>query len=183
MSFTVEKDVMVAMRDGVELATDAWIPAVTPAPVLLVRLPYGKDLPQLLAYGLVPNVFALVEAGYTVVYQDCRGTFRSGGEFTPMLNEAADGADTVAWLLDQPWCDGNIGTFGASYLGFVQWAAASAGAPLKAIAPAVTTTDYYSTPWYSEGGALSLHAIQTWTTMMALAEEQRALGAGAGDPL
>jgi putative CocE/NonD family hydrolase len=47
MSFTVEKDVMVAMRDGVELATDAWIPAVTPAPVLLVRLPYGKDLPQL----------------------------------------------------------------------------------------------------------------------------------------
>ena len=55
MSFTVEKDVMVAMRDGVELATDAWIPSVTPAPTLLVRLPYGKDLPQLLAYGLVPN--------------------------------------------------------------------------------------------------------------------------------
>ena len=99
MSFTVEKDVMVAMRDGVELATDAWIPSVTPAPTLLVRLPYGKDLPQLLAYGLVPNVFALVEAGYAVVYQDCRGTWRSGGEFTPMLNEPDDGADTVAWLL------------------------------------------------------------------------------------
>ena len=99
MSFTVEKDVMVAMRDGVELATDAWIPSVTPAPTLLVRLPYGKDLPQLLAYGLVPNVFALVEAGYAVVYQDCRGTWRSGGEFVPMLNEPNDGADTVAWLL------------------------------------------------------------------------------------
>ncbi len=91
MTLTVEKDVMVAMRDGVELATDAWIPSVTPAPTLLVRLPYGKDLPQLLAYGLVPNVFALVEAGYAVVYQDCRGTFRSGGEFVPMLNEPADG--------------------------------------------------------------------------------------------
>src|SRR5208282_1413735 len=92
MTFTVEKDVMVAMRDGVELATDAWIPSVTPAPTLLVRLPYGKDLPQLLAYGLMPNIFALVEAGYVVVYQDCRGTFRSGGELVPMLNEAADGA-------------------------------------------------------------------------------------------
>ena len=89
MTFTVEKDVMVAMRDGVGLATDAWIPSATPAPALLVRLPYGKDLPQLLAYGLVPNVFALVEAGYAVVYQDCRGTFRSGGEFAPMLNEPA----------------------------------------------------------------------------------------------
>jgi putative CocE/NonD family hydrolase len=182
MSFTVEKDVMVAMRDGVELATDAWIPAVTPAPVLLVRLPYGKDLPQLLAYGLVPNVFALVEAGYAVVYQDCRGTFRSGGEFVPMLNEPADGADTVAWLLDQPWCDGNIGSYGPSYLGFVQWASVSAGAPVKAIAPAVTTTDYYTAPWYSEGGATSWHTVQSWTTQMAMIETLRQLGRGGGDP-
>src|SRR5580700_627533 len=126
MSFTVEKDVMVAMRDGVELATDAWIPSVTPAPALLVRLPYGKDLPQLLAYGLVPNVFALVEAGYAVVYQDCRGTSRSGGELVPFINEASDGVDTLAWLLEQPWCNGNVGTFGASYLGIVQWASALA---------------------------------------------------------
>ena len=130
----------------------------------------------------MPNIFTLIEAGYAVVYQDCRGTFRSGGEFIPMLNEASDGADTVAWLLEQPWCDGNIGTFGPSYLGFVQWASASASSPLKAIAPAVTTTDYYTTPWYSEGGALSLHAIQSWTTLMALAEAQRALAAGSGDP-
>src|SRR6202012_5726114 len=173
MSFTVEKDIMVAMRDGVELATDAWIPSVTPAPTLLVRLPYGKDLPQLLAYGLVPNVFALIEAGYAVVYQDCRGTFRSGGEFTPMLNEGSDGADTAAWLLRQPWCGGNIGTFGAAYLGFVQWAAASSGSPLKAIAPSVTTTDYYTTPWYSDGGAMSWHTIQSWSTTMALVEAIR----------
>ena len=183
MSFRVEKDIMVPMRDGVRLATDAWVPAGGgPAPVLLVRLPYGKDMIALYAYGLVPNVFALVEAGYAVVYQDCRGTFRSGGEFTPMVNEPSDGADTVAWLLEQPWCDGNIGTFGASYLGFVQWASASASDHLKAIAPAVTTTDYYATPWYSEGGALSLHAIQTWTTLMALSGAQRAMAAGSGDP-
>jgi putative CocE/NonD family hydrolase len=182
MTFTVEKDVMVAMRDGVELATDAWIPAVTPAPTLLVRLPYGKDLPQLLAYGLMPNIFALVEAGYAVVYQDCRGTFRSGGDLVPMLNEAADGADTVAWVLRQPWCDGNIGSYGASYLGFVQWASVSAGAPVKAIAPAVTTTDYYTAPWYSEGGAASWHTVQSWTTQMAMVETLRQLGRGSGDP-
>jgi hypothetical protein len=95
VSFTVHKDVMVAMRDGVELATDLWVPDTTPAPTLLVRLPYSKDLPALLGYGLVPNLFALVEAGYAVAYQDCRGTFRSAGEFTPMLNEPDDGADTV----------------------------------------------------------------------------------------
>jgi uncharacterized protein len=183
MSFTVEKDIMVPMRDGVRLATDTWIPAGDgPFPALLVRLPYGKDMTGLYAYGLLPNIFTLVEAGYAVVYQDCRGTFRSGGEFIPMVNEPDDGADTVAWLLDQPWCDGHIGTYGPSYLGFVQWATASASRRLTAIAPAVTTTDYYTTPWYSEGGALCLHAMQTWTTLMALAEEQRALGAGSGDP-
>ena len=126
MSFQVDKDVMVAMRDGTELATDIWRPSgVDAAPTLLVRLPYGKDMIGLYAYGLVPNLFQLVEAGYAVVFQDCRGTFRSGGEFVPMLNEAADGTDTIAWLLDQPWCDGSIGTYGPSYLGFVQWAAAS----------------------------------------------------------
>ena len=183
MGFRVDKDIMVPMQDGIALATDVWTPdGDGAAPTLLVRLPYGKDMIGLYAYGVLPNLFALVEAGYAVVYQDCRGTFRSGGEFTPMLNEASDGADTVAWLLTQPWCDGNIGTFGPSYLGFVQWAAASAGSDLKAIAPAVTTTDYYSTPWYSEGGALSLHAIHSWTTLMELADVQRAMGAGAGDP-
>src|ERR1700722_13814913 len=139
MEYTVRKDVMVPMRDGVELATDTWIPSGTPAPTLLVRLPYGKDLPALLAYGLVPNVFALVEAGYAVVYQDCRGTFRSGGEFVPMLNEPNDGADTVAWLVRQPWCDGNIGSYGPSYLGIEQRGSVSAGEAVKAIAAAATT--------------------------------------------
>jgi hypothetical protein len=99
-----------------------------------------------------------------------------------MLNEAADGAETVAWVLRQPWCDGNIGSYGASYLGFVQWASVSAGAPVKAIAPAVTTTDYYTAPWYSEGGAASWHTVQSWTTQMAMVETLRQLGRGSGDP-
>src|SRR6266436_554825 len=181
---------MVAMRDGVELATDLWVPEAAPAPTLLVRLPYSKDLPGLLGYALVPNLFALVEAGYAVVYQDCRGTFRSAGDFTPMLTEADDGADTVAWVLEQPWCDGTIGTYGPSYLGFVQWASVTASDRVRAIAPCVTTTDYYTTPWYSDGGALSWHSIQSWSTQMALAEALRrkdgelifGLGAMVADP-
>jgi uncharacterized protein len=97
----------------------------------------------------VANISAAIEGGYAVVHQDCRGTFRSGGDFVPMVSEPSDGADTVPWLLEQPWCDG--GTYGASYLGFTQWATASACDRRKAMAPWITTTDYYSTPWYSEG--------------------------------
>jgi len=53
---------------------------------------------------------------------------------------------------------------------------------VRAIAPCVTTTDYYTTPWYSDGGALSWHSIQSWSTQMALAEALRQLGRGVGVP-
>lgn len=55
MSYRVEKDVMVPMRDGTALATDLWIPDNRPAPVLLARTPYGKDFPNLLANALDPR--------------------------------------------------------------------------------------------------------------------------------
>jgi uncharacterized protein len=130
---------------------------------------------------MVPNIHALLEAGYAVVWQDCRGTFRSSGAFTPMVHEAEDGADTIAWLADQPWCDGSVGMFGLSYFGMVQWATASqAPAALKAIAPSVTSGDSYRAPWYSEGGAMSWHVVWSWATEMALVDAYRSLAAGAG---
>ncbi|MTD55252.1 CocE/NonD family hydrolase [Amycolatopsis pithecellobii] len=172
MSYRVEKDVPVPMRDGHTLSTDLWIPDTHPAPTLLVRTPYGKDVPNLLANSL--NTQALLEAGYAVVFQDCRGTSRSGGAFTPLVNEPADGADTVDWVSRQAWCDGTVGTFGASYLGMTQWATASqTPAALKAIAPTVTTTDYYTSPFYSDGGAFSLHLVMWWSTVVAFAGAPR----------
>lgn len=178
-SYEITKDVMVAMRDGHALATDVWVPQARPAPALLVRTPYGKDVPNLLGNAL--NTHALVEAGYAVVVQDCRGTYRSNGVFTPMVDEPHDGADTVAWIAQQPWCDGTVGTYGASYLGFTQWATASQSPrALKAIAPTVTTSDYYTAPWYSKGGALSLHMSLWWSTLMGLLGAQRSLAAGTG---
>ena len=180
MSYRIDKDVMVPMRDGQTLATDVWVPDGGPVPTLLVRTPYGKDVPNLLANAL--NTQALLEAGYAVVFQDCRGTYRSGGAFLPMVHEPSDGADTVAWLCQQAWSDGNVGTIGASYLGFTQWATATqAPVGLRAIAPAVTTTDYYSAPWYSDGGALSLHMALWWSTLMAFLDAQRSLAGGTGE--
>lgn len=184
MSFRVQKDVQVPMRDGVRLATDLWIPEGDPAPTLLVRLPYSKDLIQgAFSTGTNPEMFALLEAGYAVVWQDCRGAFRSEGRFEPMTSEPQDGADTIAWLRQQPWCDGAIGTFGTSYLGFTQWAAASQGPDgLRAIAPTMTSTDYYRAPWYTAGGTLAWHNVQFWATFMALATEKKALARGTGEP-
>ena len=120
-SYTVRHGLRVPMRDGVELVADHYAPDTGPdseaAGTLLVRGPYGRRFP-------FSAVFAQVYAsrGYHVVLQSVRGTFGSGGEFTPMVHEIADGADTVAWLREQPWFTGSFATVGLSYLGFTQWA-------------------------------------------------------------
>jgi uncharacterized protein len=169
MEIRLESDVQVPMRDGVRLATDIWIPRAQPAPVLLVRLPYGKSaLPGILSHALIPNVLELVGHGYAVAWQDCRGTFASGGEFSPIVNEADDGLDTIAWLRDQRWCDGNVGTYGGSYLGFTQWTASTRSPEgLRAQAPSITSPDFYAAPWYSEGGALSWHTLRSWSALVS----------------
>lgn len=182
MGFRIERDVMVPMRDGTGLAADVWIPDGGPAPTLLVRLPYGKIQPGMLGVMSNPGMIALLDAGYAVVYQDCRGAFDSQGTFTALVDEPEDGLDTINWLREQTWCDGNIGGFGLSYLGFTQWASASMSPEgLQAIAPTMTSTDYYSHPFYSEGGAMSWHTVWTWCTLMTAADAQRSVAAG-GDP-
>lgn len=115
--YTVDR-VRVPMRDGVQLVADHYAPATAePAGTLLVRGPYGRAFPFSI-------VFARLYAarGYHVVLQSVRGTFGSGGVLEPMVNEAADGADTVAWLREQPWFTGQFATVGLSYLGYTQWA-------------------------------------------------------------
>lgn len=128
---------MVTMPDGVGLATDIYHPAdPVGRPTVLVRLPYDKCG----RYTFLPEIAAYLTAfGFTVVVQDVRGKFRSEGALVPFVHEAADGAATLDWIVDQPWSSGAVGMLGDSYYGFTQWAAAATGHPaLKAIVPRVT---------------------------------------------
>jgi putative CocE/NonD family hydrolase len=129
-----DHDVMVPMRDGIRLATDVHRPSVGGAfPVLLERTPYGKQReslrertaahPRPMRRDEVAAYF--VRRGYIVVVQDCRGRYASEGTFTKYLGEADDGADTMAWVRTQSWCNGRIGTFGLSYAAHTQTALVS----------------------------------------------------------
>ncbi len=88
------------------------------APVVLVRTPYDKNLWADLAY-----VTFFATQGFHVVVQDLRGTFDSETDekFMPFAKSGPDGVDTIDWILEQEWCNGKIGSAGASALGINQY--------------------------------------------------------------
>jgi uncharacterized protein len=110
-TFTVETGVMVPMRDGVRLATDVYRPTEGPTPTLLTRTPYNKDVVAGFSDDL--DLFRALRVGYAVVAQDVRGRFASEGTFDAYHQEAADGADTIAWIAAQPWSDGSSARSGS----------------------------------------------------------------------
>ena len=145
-----ERDVMVAMRDGVRLAVDVYRPrAQGKFPVLYACALHNKDmqgpdmsdvLPPQPAYS--PLWFGPIEAGdtrrflaagYIHVIAQSRGTAKSEGQF---LDEQWDHYDLIEWISKQVWCDGNIGMVGISAYAGEQWRAAAQQHPaLKAIFP------------------------------------------------
>jgi len=186
-SHGVEHNVMITMRDGVRLATDIYFPAAAGQrlpgrfPVVLERTPYGKSVPSRserthadatpLTRAEVAGYF--VAHGYVVVYQDCRGRYGSEGDFVKYLSDAKDGYDTCAWILEQDWADGAIGTKGLSYAAHTQMAAASLGAPgLRAM---VVDSGGFSNGFQSgirQGGAYELKQA-AWAVMFAAEHSRR----------
>ena len=179
---TVASDVMVAMRDGVRLATDIYRPAragkAAPGrfPVILERTPYGKTVDsrsERNAANPTPKTRAEVAAffvsrGYVVIYQDCRGRYGSEGEFVKYLSDGLDGYDTCAWIVGQPWCDGKIGTMGLSYAAHTQGALGCAGAP--GVAAMFLDSGGFSNAYQGgirQGGAFELKQV-TWAYRAAL---------------
>ncbi|GAA0604578.1 CocE/NonD family hydrolase [Paenochrobactrum glaciei] len=139
----VHRNVMIAMRDGVHLATDIYRPAKdgkpveTPLPVILERTPYDKaGTPRTELSVKKPTPMSrqdlaihMVRLGYIAVWQDCRGRYESEGHFTKYLSEGEDGFDTMEWIAAQPWMNGRIGTQGLSYNAHTQMAMACLNPP------------------------------------------------------
>lgn len=172
----IERDIRMALRDGIVLVLDIHRPAragqpVDEAfPVILERTPYGKsepsrselDIGETDPLGRAEVAAEFVRHGYVVVYQDCRGRHGSGGQFTKYLSEGEDGADTVAWIARQPWCDGRVATMGLSYAAHTQAALACLAPP--ALAAMVLDSGGFSNAYrcgIRQGGAFELKQA-TW---------------------
>ncbi len=147
---TRNRGVRIAMRDGVHLVTDIYLSRLPDRqPTLLIRVPYG-----LRAFGAAAE--ALAERGFNVVIQACRGTDKSEGEFEPLAYERNDGLDTLAWIKQQPWYDGRLGTAGPSYLGYAQWAISDSLPKQAAMAIRVSSAEFRSVVFPHDTFALGL---------------------------
>ncbi|MCH2169465.1 CocE/NonD family hydrolase [Myxococcota bacterium] len=151
----------VAMRDGVGLATQLFLPEGTgPWPTVLIRSPYDR-----LEIATLSWCERLVRYGYACVHQTVRGRGESGGDWEPLRNEEKDGRDTLDWLVAQPFQDGNLALLGPSYLAAVQWAVANDLPPeVKTFIPSVFTTNLYESVY--QAGIFRHEAFTAWPTMM-----------------
>jgi putative CocE/NonD family hydrolase len=177
----MEHNVAVPMRDGVTLYANVYRPAAEGEyPVLLTRLPYGKDIYP--THGLLDPIRAAL-AGYIVIIQDCRGRFRSEGDFAPLQTEGLDGYDTVEWAAALPNSNGRVGMYGASYFGFTQMAAAAEQPPhLKCIVPAITWSEYGDGASFRDG-VTELGLSLNWNLLMAIDRTQRQMVATGAAPM
>ncbi len=166
MNVAVEKDVQVPMRDGVVLLADHYYPRQgEKRPTILIRSPYGRGN----IFGLL-NGRPFAERGFQVLIQSCRGTFGSGGVLDPFHQERADGLDTVEWIKKQEWFNGQLATYGGSYLGLVQWAIArEVGPVLKAMSTWVTSAEFRIVTY--PGESLWLESSFGWTKQVMTQEE------------
>lgn len=148
-------EIEIPMRDtpdtGFALAADLFLPAADGSwPVILIQTPYDKLALWPVFVTELSRDPLLKSPDYAFVVMDWRGTGHSGSQlaaYPGSPTHGEDGHDAVEWIADQPWCNGRVGTWGASALGYVQLhTAAEQPRHLLACVPMV----YHFREWYDQ---------------------------------
>lgn len=134
-SIHVETDVPMKMRDGTALKADLYRPADNEKHPAIFQRAYFK----MYGWMLHIDIMNATRAGYALVAQVIRGRGTSEGEWRPenaAIVEAQDGYDSIEWVANQGWCDGNVAVMGYSHSGGMAAQIGMENPPhLKAIAP------------------------------------------------
>jgi predicted acyl esterase len=171
----LDRTTRARMRDGVELGLVIARPhAPGRFPAIMAYNPYRTLTAVSSQYTDLdynqrwdgPSWFA--ERGYAVVYFDVRGTGNSGGSTQSIYadEERRDAFEMVEWLAGQSWCDGNVGMWGMSYGGVVQWQVGVQNPPhLKALIVGSSNDTVYG-DWVYPGGSLRPYMFDTFSPLM-----------------
>ncbi len=152
-----EFSVPVPMRDSINLSTIIIKPEKSGQyPLFLLRTPYSAK--KMFTVGkMVSKQFNSV-----IVLQDCRGRYDSEGVFR-VCDEKEDTLDTISWIKQQDWFNGELHIFGPSYLGYVALQILDEDINIKTIfAPTVLGSLKDS---IYRGNVLQYHWALPWTIM------------------
>lgn len=178
-AFEVIEHIWAPMPDGVRLSVRLWLPAdahTNPAPAVFEYIPYRKRD----AYRMIDSIWGATLAARGIAFAriDVRGSGESEGVLVDEYaeQEISDGVACIAWLADQPWCNGSVGMRGISWGGINTLMIAARKPPaLKAIMPMGCTANSYSDDAHFIGGALG-HTNFQWGAMF------KGVMAGPPDP-
>lgn len=165
------RNVRIPMPDGATLAARVWLPEDAeqdPVPAILEYIPYRQNDATAPRDALHHPYFA--GHGYAGVRVDLRGSGDSDGVLTDeyLEQELADGEAVIAWLREQPWCDGSVGVIGISWGGFNGLQLAARRPPgLRAVITAASSDDRYTDDVHYMGGCLLTDNLSWASTMFA----------------
>jgi len=160
----VDQHVPIQMSDGVLLNAVVRRPdAPGRYPVIVTITPYNGT-----NGAISVNNDYLVQRGYVQVVVDVRGTGESQGTWDDLGGrEQRDGYEAVEWAAAQPWSNGIVGMWGASYMAISQLFTAAQQPPhLKAIFPIVPMSDSYRDMVFP-GGQNNTGFIPLWLGLVS----------------
>lgn len=107
----------IPMRDGIKLNSRIYFPKLPRKnlPTVLVRTPYHIPTGDFTWFSTTMATF--LKNGYAVVVNNERGRYWSEGDYTFLTGAKNDGYDVIEWIVNQPWSNGKVGTYGCSSSG------------------------------------------------------------------
>jgi uncharacterized protein len=144
-TYIVQDSVLIPMKDGGGLNA-----------LIVRKRNVSEKQPVVLMYNIYANENDLSDAkyaaskGYVGIELNTRGKKTSKQEIEPFEHDRKDAYEAIDWISKQPWCNGKIGMYGGSYLGFAQWSAVKKLHPaLKTIVPQVAVGVGIDFPLYN----------------------------------
>ena len=180
------------MRDGVKIAVSLHLPKDfkkgEKLPTVFHQTRYWRSIDLRWPVSMFNSRFVdmydkivkvLVLNRYAVVNIDVRGTGASfGRQKNPFSREQVkDGSEIINWIVQQPWCDGDIGLLGASYTGMAaEFLLTDENPNIKALMSLYTGMDFYDEMVFP-GGIYNQYFIKTYATICsALDKDEFNLG-------
>ena len=141
--YLVQDSILIDVRDGAKIhAIVVRNSKITkPTAAILFHSIYARHTD-------IDRAMKAADKGYIGVISYTRGKGLSPNEIVPYKHEATDVYDVIDWISNQKWSNQEVGMYGGSYVGFVQWASMKhkVHPALKTIVPSVAAAPGIAEP-------------------------------------